>query len=191
MALAGTKPVVENKNPEWTKKEFDEQDFVTLDIKEKVKGYLEGLKISEVHDYRAGSIWHLKTDISGKLTSENQLETIVKNLHPTPAVCGTPRDAAQKFILKNENYNREFYAGFFGELNLSHRSYRSSRRKNQENRQFSSIKKQTSLFVNLRCMKFSENFAELYLGGGITAESQPEAEWQETLLKAETMLKVL
>lgn len=191
MALAGTKPVVENKTPEWTQKEIDEQDFVTRDIQQKTEAYLDNFKVSKTENFRAGSVWHLKTDISGKLNDENQLENIVKNLHPTPAICGTPREMAQNFIAENENYDREFYTGFFGELNLSHKNYRSSRRKNQENRQFSSIKKQTSLFVNLRCMKFSENLPELYLGGGITVESKPEEEWQETLHKAETMLKVL
>ena len=44
-------------------------------------------------------------------------------------------------------------------------------------------------FVNLRCAQFFENYAIIYVGGGITAESSPEKEWQETELKAEAILK--
>lgn len=191
MALAGTKAFVENQNPDWTQKEIDEQAFVTRDIQQKTEAYLDNFKIGETESIRAGHVWHLKTDISGRLDDDSQLEAIVKNIHPTPAICGTPREMAKDFILSNEHDEREYYAGFFGELNLSHKNYRSSRRRNQENRAFSSVKKQTNLFVNLRCMQISGSDAALYLGGGVTAESDPEAEWQETLDKAQTMLKVL
>ena len=44
-------------------------------------------------------------------------------------------------------------------------------------------------FVNLRCAEFFKNAALIYVGGGITAESSVEKEWQETELKAEAILK--
>ena len=53
------------------------------------------------------------------------------------------------------------------------------------------IQGESSLYVNLRCMQLGENAAHLYVGAGITADSQPQAEWRETELKAETMLAVL
>ena len=49
----------------------------------------------------------------------------------------------------------------------------------------------SSLFVNLRCMQLGDGHASLYVGGGITAESDPASEWRETEMKAETMLSVL
>ena len=76
--------------------------------------------------------------------------------------------------LKNENYNRAYYTGFLGELNLNETS-----------------KNTSELFVNLRCMEIKKDIAVLFIGGGITKESNPESEWLETVSKSETMKKVL
>jgi isochorismate synthase len=91
-------------------------------------------------------------------------------LHPTPAVCGLPKDKSKAFILDNENYDRTFYTGFLGELN---------------------VEDQTDLFVNLRCMEISGSQAHLYMGCGITKESIPEKEWEESCNKSATMKRVL
>ncbi|MGK0252454.1 MAG: isochorismate synthase, partial [Gammaproteobacteria bacterium] len=56
---------------------------------------------------------------------------------------------------------------------------------------YTSIAKNTHLFVNLRCMQLREDTASVYVGGGITAASDPDAEWQETVHKLATMGKVL
>ena len=88
------------------------------------------------------------------MNSQHNIGDIIKTLHPTPAVCGLPRNLAKDFILQNEDYHRSYYTGFLGELNF----------KNQ----------QSSLFVNLRCMEISGETASIYVGGGITKESIPE-----------------
>lgn len=98
------------------------------------------------------------------------MEKLINALHPTPAVCGLPKAVAEAFILQNENYDRSYYSGYLGELNLNER---------------------TSLFVNLRCVELENNLASIYVGGGITADSIPENEWEETVSKAEVMKKVL
>ena len=95
--------------------------------------------------------------------------------HPTPAVCGLPAKKAKNFILENENYNREFYSGFLGEINIP---------KSTKN-------KKSHLFVNLRCMSLENNIARIYVGGGITKDSIPEKEWEETVSKSFTMKSVL
>jgi isochorismate synthase len=46
-------------------------------------------------------------------------------------------------------------------------------------------------FVNLRCMQLTENGAILYAGGGITAQSDPAAEYDETVNKMKTMYRLL
>jgi isochorismate synthase len=81
-----------------------------------------------------------------------------------------PKKEALSFILAHENYNRAFYSGFLGPVHLHG---------------------QSNLFVNLRCMQLGRERAVLYVGAGITPDSVPQAEWEETVLKSNTLLAVL
>ncbi|WP_313791385.1 chorismate-binding protein [Lacinutrix neustonica] len=112
-------------------------------------------------------------------------------MHPTPAVCGLPKATAKQFILENENYKREFYTGFLGELNCQERTSRNTNRRNVENNAYNLVNTVSNLYVNLRCMQLSDVQASIYVGGGITKDSMPKKEWEETVNKAETMKKVL
>lgn len=171
-SLAGTLPVREGEMPMWTSKELEEQHIVTDFIKEKLSVYSGDMEFAPAETVRSGKLWHLKTDISINQVEVKQWETIIETLHPTPAVCGVPKDKAKAFILKNEPYPREFYTGFLGGLNLGN-------------------KEQLELYVNLRCMKLAKDTASVFVGGGITADSDPEKEWLETQYKSQTMLAVL
>ena len=176
IALAGTQKDTGSNEIIWQTKEQEEQQFVTDYIVEKVKNIASKVMVSIPYSIKAGSIWHIKTDISGILNSENSLKEVIQLLHPTPAVCGFPKEKSKAFILENENYDRTFYTGFLGELNMED---------------------QTDLFVNLRCMEieFSANAtltqAHLFMGCGITKDSIPEKEWEESSNKSVTMKKVL
>ena len=97
-------------------------------------------------------------------------------MHPTPALCGLPKQEAKQFIIKNEGYSREFYSGFLGEINKDF--------------EFNTAGK-SDVFVNLRCMKLDKNEAHLFIGGGITKESNPLNEFQETINKSQTIKKIL
>lgn len=112
-------------------------------------------------------------------------------MHPTPAVCGLPKDISKAFILKNENYNREFYTGFLGELNIKERKSRNVNRHNIENDAYASVKNVSNLYVNLRCMQLVNNHAIVYIGGGITKDSIPEKEWEETVSKSQVIKSIL
>lgn len=168
MALAGTQLYIGSKEILWGKKEKEEQQIVTDYIVAQLKGF--NLNVSIPYSKKAGSLLHICTEINGELNSIDQLGSIINKLHPTPAVCGLPKEKAKNFILKEENYNREFYTGFIGELNKKNTS---------------------SLYVNLRCMQIKDDHAILYVGGGITAESIPEKEWEETLAKSEIMKSII
>ncbi|MDD5151780.1 MAG: chorismate-binding protein [Flavobacterium sp.] len=170
IALAGTQKEEVSNEVIWHSKEKEEQQFVTDYIVEKLKKVASEVSISKPYSVKAGSIWHIKTDISGQLNSDSSLQEVVKLLHPTPAVCGLPKEKAKVFILENENYDRTFYTGFLGELN---------------------IEDQTDLFVNLRCMEIEDSQAHLFMGCGITKDSIPEKEWEESINKSATMKKVL
>lgn len=192
MALAGTQVFQGSLEVDWGEKEKEEQAIVTRTIENglsQING-IERLQTSEVQTHRAGNVLHLKTDITG-VFKKDSLEEIVTNLHPTPAVCGLPKQMAKEFIKKEEQYNRAFYSGYLGELNIQIEKKRNPRKRNVENSAFNLIERQSNLYVNLRCMQLLENKASLYIGGGITKDSNPTAEWEETLRKAETMQKVL
>ncbi|MDO3694528.1 chorismate-binding protein [Wenyingzhuangia sp. chi5] len=170
MALAGTQTFKGDLNPAWGTKELEEQQMVSDFIKEHLENAVQNLEFSKVETVRAGSLLHLKTNISGTLVDSKDVETLVKLLHPTPAVCGLPKELSKKFILQNESYNRSYYSGYLGALNMAN---------------------ETSFFVNLRCFQYVNNKVVLYVGGGITAESNAEKEWEETVAKSQIIKAVL
>ncbi len=172
MSLAGTQVFKENKNVIWEQKELEEQQFVTDYITEKLSECSE-VKQEPLKTIQAGNLLHLQTKISGKLLGS--FSELIKKLHPTPAVCGLPKLTSKKFILENENYQREFYTGFLGELNFYN----------------GKMTEKSALFVNLRCMKIENKNAYIYVGGGITKDSNPTKEFEETFAKSQVMKSVL
>lgn len=176
MSLAGTQVYKNTENVVWKSKELEEQQLVTDFIKSQLKSISSNLKIDKTETVKAGNLLHLRTKVTGRLHEKSNLKTLIRALHPTPAVCGLPREKAKKFILENENYDRGFYTGFLGELNL-------------KNKQSKIIK--SSLFVNLRCMKITNTTASIFVGGGITKDSNAKKEWEETVSKSKVMKRVL
>lgn len=168
VSLAGTQRKADFRA--WNTKEIQEQQFVTDYILESLHKDVQSLKVTPPETVEAGSLVHLKTTISGEVFSTKNSLQLVKKLHPTPAVCGLPKEKALAFILSNEGYDREFYTGFVGLLNASRGG---------------------NLFVNLRCMKVTSNKVYVYVGCGITKDSLPEAEFLETEHKSMTMRNIL
>ena len=194
MALAGTQLYNGNLDVVWRDKEKEEQQLVTNYIVSSLQSSAgsQNINVSEVKTVKAGNLLHLQTNITGTLNFATlNFKSFLNSLHPTPAICGIPRDRAKQFILKNENYNREFYSGFLGELNLHLKKMRSANSRNIENQAYASIKKVSNLYVNLRCVQLRNNEAMIYVGGGITKDSIPENEWVETINKTNTIKKVL
>lgn len=191
ISLAGTKPFSESNEVNWTHKEIEEQQIVTDYIKEQIEPYSKQIKVSEVETIRAGNLLHLKSRITSLLYPSESLKSIIEALHPTPAVCGFPKQMAKDFILQNENYDRDYYTGFLGELNLKQSKTRNTNRRNVENSAYTSVKTYSNFYVNLRCMQLKDSKAFIYVGGGITKDSVPENEWEETVNKTKTMGKVL
>lgn len=192
MALAGTQDYLGTLDVNWNEKEKKEQQFVTDYMVDILKPHVKNLELSEVQTVKAGRLLHLKTDISGQLNDQTEsLQKLIFKLHPTPAVCGLPKINAMQFILDNEHYNREFYTGFLGELNKETKMKPRSGLRNVENAAYGFNKRSTHLFVNLRCMQLQDSKAILYVGGGITKDSNPENEWIETVNKSMTIKRVL
>ena len=181
VALAGTQKNTGNEEVVWQDKEKQEQQFVTDFIVAELNKVSKSILVSKPYSVKAGNIWHIKTDISGQLNSARNLKEVIDLLHPTPAVCGLPKQESQKFILENENYDRTFYTGFLGEMNST----------------VSTEKVSSDLFVNLRSMEIEFDWASqkakvnLFMGCGITKDSIPENEWEESVNKSMTMKRVL
>lgn len=192
MSLAGTQPYNGTLNVEWQNKEIEEQQIVTDSIVNSIKPFVNTVKISDTETIQAGSLLHLKTSISGIVnTQSSNLKQLLNSLHPTPAICGFPQGMAKQFVFENEGYNREFYTGFLGELNVKHKVNRNTNRRNVENNAYTTVRNTSEIFVNLRCMKLENDKAEVFVGGGITKDSVAELEWQETVNKTKTIKKVL
>jgi isochorismate synthase len=173
MALAGTQAIDNQplENMVWGEKEIREHEFVIDFIREILqKNKVENLHEGKPWTVQAGRFAHLQTDFTFIIPGNSGTFNIAKALHPTPAVCGLPQKEAFHKIISTENHNRSYYTGFLGIQD------------NQENCQF---------FVNLRCMQIIDNKAYIYVGGGLTAQSDPLKEWNETELKAGTLLSLL
>lgn len=175
VALAGTQVYKGAEDTVWENKERHEQRFVTDYIVESLKDVSEDITIGDPYTFRAGNLIHIKTDIKAKV-SDACIYNIVNALHPTPAVCGLPKNEAQQFLLDNEGYDREYYSGFLGEINKE---------------LLTGNPDYTDLYVNLRCMNIKNKNAHLYIGCGITKDSDPEKEFIETVNKSMTMRRVL
>jgi isochorismate synthase len=175
VSLAGTQKDTGADRIEWQLKEKEEQQFVTDYIIDRLKDKTSSIKVSQPNSVKAGMIWHIKSTITAVFNEETNLKEIVKLLHPTPAVCGLPKKEAKDFIIKHENYDRKYYTGFLGELN----------------RKTTTGALASDLFVNLRCMEIEGNHANVFIGCGITKDSSPEKEWEESKNKSMTMKRVL
>ena len=107
-------------------------------------------------------IQHLWTPIRAKLNNGRSVLTILKDLHPTPAICGTPYNSALLSIKESEEHDRGLYAGIIGWFN------------NNNHGEFA---------VAIRSAILKGNVLHAFAGCGIVEGSDPEAEYAETKLK--------
>lgn len=177
MALAGTQVNHGKDEVFWGDKEREEQQYVTDFIVEKLRPMSKQMEVSMPFTKRAAKVMHICTTIKAQL-EEVDLKMIVDALHPTPAVCGMPKPITRDFLLREEGYTRKYYAGYLGELNHTIQ---------QEN----TLTTESHLFVNLRCMEIENQQVNLYIGCGVTEDSDPTSEFVETVNKSTTMKKIL
>ncbi|WP_416865371.1 MAG: chorismate-binding protein [Imperialibacter sp.] len=174
VALAGTQKIPESgelSQVAWTQKEIEEQALVCRYIincfkKIRLREYEEkGPK-----SIKAGNMAHLKTEFYVDMEAVNfpQLGSVMLDLlHPTSAVCGMPLEPSLQFLKQFEGFDREFYTGYLGPVNMQG---------------------STQLYVNLRSMKLLSDRARLFAGAGVTEDSIAEKEFEETELKLQTLM---
>lgn len=177
VALAGTQaytPGTRLKNVGWTQKDIEEQALVERYI----ISCFKKIRLREFEEHGpktviAGNLLHLKSEFKVDMVSTNfpQLGSVMLQLlHPTSAVCGVPLEPSLEFLQINEGYQRQFYSGYLGPVNF---------------------RNNIDIFVNLRCAQLLGDKAILYAGAGVTVDSVPEQEWDETEMKLNTLLKIL
>ncbi len=181
IALAGTQGALHNNGEliprydiKWGQKEIEEQALVSRYIvscfkKIRLREYSEkGPKT-----VLAGNLYHLKSEFEVNMKEAcfpDLGSVMLALLHPTSAICGTPKLPAMEFILKMEGFDRSIYSGFIGPVNVGNSS---------------------NIYVNLRTVRFRNGIATFFAGAGITEGSDSSREWEETELKCDTLLRIL
>lgn len=171
IALAGTMP--RSDAAPWSEKNRKEQALVADYVRGCVEPLSERFEESPVRNLEVGGIKHLCTDFRFSLRRGIDTCAVLRTLHPTPAVCGTPQAAARAAVESDESRPRRYYAGFSGYIGTD----------------------EAHLYVSLRCLQLTEEngvpTAVLYAGGGLLADSVEANEWEETQRKMEPMRRVL
>jgi menaquinone-specific isochorismate synthase len=151
-------------------KDREEHAIARQDMVARLRSLAEDVRADEEpHVLTLARIQHLESEIRARVHGRTVLE-LLEALHPTPAVCGYPRDAALEFLRGEEPFDRGWYAGpvgFFDE---------------EGNGAFAPA---------LRSAVAHGRTWRLFAGAGIVAGSRPELEWEETGIKFEPVLSAL
>jgi isochorismate synthase len=179
MALAGSAPRGATEEEDRllgsellaSQKNREEHGFVTAMLRDSLARLCSRTWIADTPELlRLKNIQHLQTAIVGELLPERSILEALHMLHPTPAVGGTPTGPALAFIRAHENLDRGWYAGPIGWIDL------------QGNGEFA---------VALRSALLEGRRATLFAGCGIVKDSDPEAEYAESCLKLQVILRSL
>ncbi|GAA1198807.1 isochorismate synthase [Prauserella alba] len=151
-----------------SKKDLIEHTILTEAVAEALGPFCRTLDVpAEPALERTPAMWHLGTRIIGELadpaTTALQLASA---LHPTPAICGTPVASARQLIGELEPFDRGYYAGATGWVDSEGDG---------------------EWAVSIRCADAGAASLRMYAGGGIVADSDPQAELAETSAKFATL----
>lgn len=157
-------------------KQRQEHDFAVRSLVRQLAPFASDLSFpAEPFILELPNVWHLASDVTAELASSNghlpSSLALVEALHPTAAVCGTPRDDAGKLILELEKMDRGPYAGPVGWLDGAGNG-------------------EWGIALRGAVLEDSHH-ARLYAGAGIVEASDPDAELAETWAKFRPMLQAL
>ena len=164
-AVAATRPVSQQASREWNAKELAEHEFINRYLREELGKAGINYKMSAVSEIIAGPVMHLSNEIKLELGHDPMI--LMDILHPGPALSGYPTQKAIDLIAKIEMHPRRLYTGYLGLVRAT----------------------DLQLYANIRCMQIYNDRCALYLGGGITVDSELKSEWEETENKAKTLLE--
>ncbi len=155
-------------------KDLEEHEYAVRSVADALEPFCSSTNIPETpFVLHLANVMHLATDVTGALIeSKNNVDvfTLLNQLHPSAAVCGTPTDKAAKVISEIESMSRGRYAGPVGWIDA---------------------RGDGELGIALRCGQITENTIQLYAGCGIVAGSDPEKELAESEAKFSAMKSAL
>ena len=152
-------------------KDRAEHTAVVEDLAERLRPLCLSLEVPAVPSLvRTPQLWHLGTRITGRLRPGLGSLEAARAIHPTPAICGVPREAAIRRIRETESAGRGFFGGLVG---------------------WSAPSGDGQWALNLRSARVQPDQAVLFAGAGVVRGSTPEGEHAETVTKLSTFLRVL
>jgi salicylate biosynthesis isochorismate synthase len=176
-ALAGSTPRVLGEEEQATlallqnQKERREHQHVIQGIEDALRPFGALLEKAEQPRVRMlPNVLHLHTPLKATLSLPTHILSLVDALHPTPAVCGLPREAAHAWIVDQEPFPRGWYAAPVGHFDAQGEG---------------------AFFVAIRAALLEGNKAWIYAGAGLVEGSEPEKEYDETVAKQKPMLSAL
>jgi isochorismate synthase len=154
-----------------SQKNNSEHAIVVAMVREALKNHCSSVYVHPLPQLlKLKNVQHLQTPITGELMPGRCILDVMADLHPTPAVGGFPRQAALEAIRNSEKMDRGWYAGPPGWINASGEG---------------------EFAVALRSALIDGGHATLFAGCGIVSDSDPQAEYAESCLKFEAMLRGL
>ncbi len=154
-----------------SRKDRAEHGIALDDMVARLTCLADGVEVqAEPHVLTLSRIQHLESRIEARVPEGIGVLDILEALHPTPAVCGSPRDAALEFLSRQEPFERGWYAGPVGWFDAA------------GNGVFAPA---------LRCAVVRGRQWRLFAGAGIVAGSDAALEWEETGIKFEPVLRAL
>ena len=157
-------------------KDLEEHEYAVRSVADAITPLCSSTNIPESpFVLHLSNVMHLATDVTGVLSdaaTPSDIFELVSSLHPSAAVCGTPRSAAAAAIGEIEGFSRERYAGPVGWID---------------------IRSDGEFAIALRCGELDKTRQKIriYAGCGIVAGSDPEAEFAESQAKLHPMQKAL
>lgn len=155
-------------------KDLEEHEYAVRSVAEALDPFCSSTNVPESpFVLHLANVMHLATDVTGALIESKQhidAFSLLKNLHPSAAVCGTPRNLAFDVIDEIEGMDRGRYAGPVGWIDASGDG---------------------ELGIALRCGQITERKIRIFAGCGIVAASNPEKEVEESNAKMIPMRSAL
>ncbi len=157
-------------------KDLEEHEYAVRSVADALAPFCSSTNVPEApFVLHLSNVMHLATDVTGVLNDsakQSDIFTLIAQLHPSAAVCGTPAVEAKKLIVELEQMNRQRYAGPVGWIDANNDG---------------------EIAIALRCGQLSNdrNSIRIFAGCGIVAGSDPATEFAESQAKLMPMRTAL